>query len=157
MFNDPLQNLIHSLKYCHRPGIGIYLGEEIGKIVVYEPWFSHIDIVIPVPLHKGRLRERGYNQSEFIAQGISRFTGLPILTDGILRTIHTRSQTTLTPEKRLVNMANVFFVPHKQELKGFTIVLVDDVFTTGATLDSCSRVLLESGAKDVFALTIARA
>ena len=149
--------MIHALKYRHRPGIGYYLGEQLGKIVVGESWISHINKIVPIPLHKGRQRERGYNQSEFIARGLSNLTGIPIHTKSVIRTRHTRSQTTLTPEKRLVNVRDVFLVPNNQELNGCVFGLVDDVFTTGATLDSCSRVLLESGVSEVYALTIARA
>lgn len=157
VFDDSIQRMIHALKYRHRPGIGYYLGEQLGKIVVRESWISHINKIVPIPLHKGRQRERGYNQSEFIARGLSSVTGIPIHTNSVIRTRHTRSQTTLTPEKRLVNVRDVFLVPNNQELNGCVVGLVDDVFTTGATLDSCSRVLLESGVSEVYALTIARA
>lgn len=157
-FNQPVQRLVHLLKYRDRRSVGRYLGQWVGKVVVTEGWFSHIDSIVPVPLHAARLRERGYNQAEVIAQGLSAFTGLRVDPAAVIRRKMTKSQTRLTIEERRRNVNEVFGVPAGRNLSGARIVLVDDVFTTGATLDSCARALVETGgAETVYALTVARA
>ncbi len=156
-FNRPLQDLIHQLKYRNRPGIGRFLGSLLGKRVERDPDFPHITAVVPVPLHPLRKRERGYNQSEYIAQGISDETGVPILEDGLVRNRNTPTQTSLTPEARLANVERVFEAVRVDAVRGSTVALVDDIFTTGATINSCARTLLQAGTERVFALTVAHA
>ncbi|MBT5877024.1 MAG: ComF family protein [Candidatus Latescibacteria bacterium] len=118
---------------------------------------AHISWLVPVPLHRTRLRERGYNQSDFVTQGISTITKLPIQTGILERTRNTRSQTKLSQDERAVNMRDVFRVTDRAAVKNQRIGLVDDVMTTGSTFDSCAGALLEAGAEKVFALAIARA
>ena len=156
-FNTPLQDLTHQLKYRSRPGIGRFLGSLLGKRVEREPAFPHIVAVVPVPLHSLRRRERGYNQSEYIAQGISDETGIPVLRDVLVRNRNTPTQTSLTPDGRAANVEGVFDVIRTDAVRGSSLVLVDDVFTTGATINSGARSLILEGAERVFALTIARA
>jgi ComF family protein len=110
-----------------------------------------------MPLHPVRLRERGYNQSEWIGRGLSACTGTPLHTHQVVRLKATRSQTKLTPEERRRNVQGAFRVQDAPSLAGAHVALVDDVFTTGATLDSCASALMESGAAAVYALTAARA
>jgi len=156
-FNRPVQDLIHQVKYRNRPGIGRYLGFLLGKRVEREQGLSHITAVVPVPLHPLRKRERGYNQSEYIALGISDATGVPVLRNGLVRTRNTPSQTSLSPEARMANVAGVFEVDRVESVRGAAVALVDDIFTTGATLNSCARVLLRAGTESVSALTVGRA
>ena len=157
MFNQPVQALIHLLKYRRRRSIGVFLGECLGKIIVCEPWFAHIDTIVPLPLHSVRLRERGYNQSERIAKGFADYTGVPMNTGLVVRRRPTKTQTRLSIEQRRENVKDAFATPPGQSLKGRHIVLVDDVLTTGASLDSCARALVDGGAAAVYALTVARA
>lgn len=156
-FNRPLQDLIHQLKYRNRPGIGRFLGSLLAKRVEREAGIPHITAVVPVPLHPLRNRERGYNQSAYIAQGISDETGIPVLENVLARSRNTPTQTSLSPEARMANVEGVFEVSRAEAVRGATVSLVDDIFTTGATINSCARTLLQAGAERVFALTLARA
>lgn len=156
-FNRPLQDLIHQLKYRNRPGIGRFLGSLLAKRVEREPGIPHITGVVPVPLHPVRKRERGYNQSAYIARGISDETGIPVLENVLGRNRNTPTQTSLCPEARMANVEGVFDVARSDAVRGATVSLVDDIFTTGATINSCARALLQAGAGRVFALTVARA
>ncbi len=156
-FNRPLQDLIHQLKYRNRPGIGRYLGSLLAKRVEGEPGIPHITAVVPVPLHPLRNRERGYNQSAHIARGISDETGIPLLENVLVRNLNTPTQTSLSPEARMANVEGVFEAGRVEAVRGATVSLVDDIFTTGATVNSCARTLLQAGAGRVFVLTIARA
>ncbi|MDE2847219.1 MAG: ComF family protein, partial [Gemmatimonadota bacterium] len=108
-------------------------------------------------LHPLRRRERGYNQSACIARGISDVTGIPVLEDVLGRNRNTPTQTSLSPEARMANVEGVFELARSDAVGGATVSLVDDIFTTGATINSCARALLQAGAGRVFALTVARA
>ena len=156
-FNRPLQDLIHQLKYRNRPGIGLFLGSLLAKRVEQEPGMPHITGVVPVPLHPLRNRERGYNQSACIARGISDETGIPVLENVLARIRNTPTQTSLSPEERTANVEGVFEVCEVEAVGDATVSLVDDIYTTGATINSCARALLQAGAERVYALTVARA
>lgn len=116
-------------------------------------------VFIPVPLAPGRWRERGYNQSELLARGLARRTGGAVRTDVLLRVRETGSQTQLTPGERLVNVYSAFAVPEPRfaGIRGRSLVLVDDVITTGATLNACAGALLDGGASHVRYWTFGRA
>ncbi|MHB9034435.1 MAG: ComF family protein [Anaerolineae bacterium] len=113
------------------------------------------DLIIPVPLHRARLRERGYNQSVLLAVGLAERTGIPAMESALLRTKNTPAQVGLSREQRHQNMHGAF--RSMQSLNGRNILLIDDVCTTGATLEACAEVLVASGAHSVQALTLARA
>jgi ComF family protein len=112
---------------------------------------------MPVPLHKKRLRQRGFNQALLLAYGISKKYGLTLSFDNLARTRHTKPQVELSGKDRIANVAGAFSLRRPEMLAGRSVVLVDDVFTTGATLNECSRVLKDAGATRVMALTLARA
>jgi ComF family protein len=116
-----------------------------------------IDYLIPVPLHSSRLRERGYNQSDLLAADISDELSIPCLRQVLVRARNTRSMTALSPLRRRRNVADAFRVIPGTDLQGKHIVLVDDVFTTGATADACARILVLAGCAEVHVLTAARA
>jgi ComF family protein len=139
-----------------------YLGEKLGEILKdrLEPEFENglnIDIIIPVPIHKKRLRQRGFNQAELMAKPLSKAWGLAFDNKTLIRTKNTTAMSSLDPLERRSNIAGAFVIDKGQEggVKDKSILLVDDVYTTGSTLDECSRVLLEGGAKDVYVLTLA--
>jgi competence protein ComFC len=117
-------------------------------------WRSPADCIIPVPLSGQRRRLRGYNQSELLAKELSHLTGLPLERRALIRRRHTRAQATLTGDARWQNVWQSFRAGKAVPTGG--ILLIDDVVTTGATLDACARVLLSEGADAVFALTFAR-
>lgn len=152
---SPVQNLIHALKYQGCYDLGVELGKELGATIKMFPEFDGVDAIIPVPIHRARRRERGYNQAEAIAKGVADAVPVEILNDRLYRSRHTISQTTLSATERQRNVQNAF-AAHDKSLAGRTILLCDDVCTTGATLNICADRLLFAGAKRVVAAAVAK-
>ncbi len=119
--------------------------------------FSSYDLLIPVPLHRSRLRQRGFNQTVILGNILKKKYHLPLHTNILQRTAHTLPQVTLPVKARKVNMRNAFKVKESQSVEGKTILLLDDVYTTGATMNECARILKKSGASRVDGFVIARA
>jgi ComF family protein len=115
-----------------------------------------LDMVLPVPLHTRRLRERGFNQALLLAQGISERFAIPLVFDSLERTKFTRPQVELVGRDRMKNVSGAFALRYPHVVHGKRVLLIDDVFTTGATMNECSRVLKLAGAQSVTALTLAR-
>jgi len=136
-----VQHLIHQLKYSKKPGIGVYLGKLFGKDLLKSPNFQQIDVIIPVPLHPKRTKVRGYNQSEKISDGLSQTMKIPVDTTSFVRRTNTETQTRKNRFSRWENVKEVFSVEDENALKNKHILLVDDVITTGATIESCIRKL----------------
>ena len=136
-----VQHLIHQLKYKGNKEAGVFLGQQIGLSIKDAPLFQGIDYLIPVPLHPKRERQRGYNQSLMIARGINEVTGIPIGDKYLVRGVYTETQTHKTAEDRFKNVKDIFEVHFADELKGKHVLLIDDVLTTGATLESCAHQL----------------
>ncbi|MDN3587256.1 ComF family protein [Pedobacter aquatilis] len=144
-----VQNLIHNLKYNHKTEVGNLLGNMLGDRLNKSPIYENIDLIIPVPLHKKKLRIRGYNQSTFIAEGISEKMNVPLDENTLVRITSTESQTKKSRYSRYENMKDVFGITNPDVIKGKHILLIDDVITTGATLEACANALLENGAEKV--------
>lgn len=136
-----VQQLIHALKYRGNSEAGVFLGQELGKSIKEAPLFQGIDFLIPVPLHPKREKARGYNQSLMIAQGISEVTGIAIGSDLLARSVNTSTQTHKSKEERWKNVKDIFEVRHPERLQGKYVLLIDDVLTTGATLEACALTL----------------
>ena len=151
----PVQHIIHAIKYRGCRALGRSLGEELGRTMQVFPEFKGIDLVVPVPLHRARQRERGYNQAEEIAYGVGKVWGAQLLTDILVRKQHTTSQTHLSATARRGNVLDAF-VTTGNDLRGASVLLCDDVFTTGATLNACALQLCLAGAQSVSGLTLAR-
>lgn len=134
--------LIHHLKYHDHPEVGTYLGRLAANELNTSRFFEDIDLIIPVPLSKKKQRQRGYNQCDHIARGISEITGIPIHTNCIERKIDTDTQTHKGRMERWKNTEGIFHVTKPEEIKGKHLLLVDDVVTTGATLHACISILL---------------
>ena len=132
-----VQRLVHQLKYKGRKDIGIFLGDQYGQSLKYAPHFNSAHAIIPVPLHRKKLMQRGYNQSEQFAMGLSVSMNIPINTHLLERTKATDTQTRKSRFSRYQNVKEIFTVNSPQEWKGKHLLLVDDVITTGATLESC--------------------
>ncbi|MBI5915742.1 MAG: ComF family protein [Bacteroidetes bacterium] len=150
-----VQSLIHNLKYNGKTEVGIVLGRRFGLMLHRSPLFSGVDVIVPVPLHVRKERIRGYNQSEIFGNGLSESMGKPCMGNGLKRIIHSESQTKQSREARLQNVSEVFTVGKPEALKGKHILLVDDVLTTGATLEVCANRLLEIPGTKVSMATIA--
>lgn len=150
----PVQRLIHALKYRGCMALGAELGGELGRALRVFSEFDGVDLVLPVPLHAARRRERGYNQAETIAAGIARVLDVPMDARLLARTRHTGTQTTLGADARRVNVLGAFRAT--AALAGAHLLLCDDVCTTGATLNACAEVLLAAGAASVRAATVAK-
>jgi ComF family protein len=136
-----VQHLIHQLKYGKKPEIGVFLGKLFGKDLRKSPNFQEIDVIIPVPLHPKRAKFRGYNQSEKIAVGLSQTMNVPVDTTSFVRRTETDTQTRKNRFSRWENVKEVFAVDDENALKNKHILLVDDVITTGATIEGCIRKL----------------
>lgn len=153
-FEGPLQRALHQLKYKR----DIVLADALARVLC-EAWQRFAlpgGLVIPVPLSSQRMRERGYNQAGLLARGFAELAGLPYAPDGAARIRHTVSQVGLTAEQRQANVAGVFEA-RPRVVAGRSIILVDDVRTTGATLEACGAALRAAGAERVWGLTLARA
>ena len=153
-FASPIREMIHSFKYEGDPNL-----DKIMGVWMAAAWAQagHLaDAIVPVPLHHRRRGERGYNQSELLAQQVSAACSLPIWPNALKRIRYTEQQAHLGAAERQKNLADAFRADEAQ-VRGKCLVLVDDVFTTGATIRECAKALLESGAYDVCALTLTRA
>ncbi len=136
------QTLLHDLKYRGNRKTGLFLGRQLGQ-ELNQTRFSNCDVLVPVPLHQKRLRERGYNQSEIIARGVSEIMKIPVETSLLRRTRHNRSQTSMGRYERFQNVSDNFqLVRIPPNMDGKRILLIDDVVTTGATLEACCQILL---------------
>lgn len=152
-----VQNLLHNLKYKNHPEIAVALGRMYAQELLYYNYQNEFDIIIPVPLHKVRKRKRGYNQSEEFGKGLSEVLNIPCV-DGIIeRMLKTETQTKKTKLKRWNNVSEVFRITKPNQIHNKRILLVDDVITTGATLEACAKVLLESNCRDISIACIAAA
>lgn len=134
-----------------------YLGKPFAHILYdyYRRLDTHFDVVIPIPIHKSREKERGFNQAEILASEIERNTGL-VRNDIVVKAVDTPHQTGLSRENRLTNIIGSFEVVDKTAVKGKTILVVDDIYTTGSTINEVARILLEAGATAVYGLCLAR-
>jgi ComF family protein len=152
------QKLIHSLKYYGNKALAAYLGQTAAHELKKEGVYASIDTIIPIPLHPKKEKRRGYNQSEWIAQGIASVYGCTIDKKRLKRIADTQSQTLKTIYDRHVNVENIFELTDPEYFYGKHILLIDDVLTTGATVSSCIEALLcvPDIKISIFALSIAR-
>ncbi|MDX2002855.1 MAG: ComF family protein [Chitinophagales bacterium] len=150
-----VQNLIHELKYNGKQEVGIRLGQILGQDIKNSPHFKQIDLIVPVPLHKKRLSKRGYNQCDLFAEGISMATNIPFAPDVLSRVMYNESQTGKNRIDRFGNVQNIFECRAPHNIANKHILLVDDVVTTGATLEACSMELLKASNVAVSIATIA--
>jgi ComF family protein len=138
-----VQRMMHHFKYDGMHSIGNALGAIAGRQLNKSEVFKNVDYIIPVPLYKKRLRERGYNQSECFADGLASKMGGTVLANNLVRTVSTKTQTRKSRFARFENMQQVFAIKHPQQLQNKHILLVDDIVTTGSTLEACGAELLK--------------
>jgi ComF family protein len=152
-----VQNLLHNLKYKNRPDIGIFMGNIFGNQLIRIEKNPEIDFLVAVPLYYKKQIVRGFNQSDLIAQGLSESLNVPHETHIISRAKATDTQTRKTRIERYQNVDDVFVVENPEKILNKRIGLVDDVLTTGATMEVCANCLIEAGAKDVSIFSLASA
>ncbi len=152
-----VQKMLHQLKYNHHPEIGVKLGKVFGSELKQLGFGSAIDFIIPVPLHPARIRKRGYNQSAKFAEGLGHALSLPWDESISIRKWSTKTQTNKSKQERWENVKNVFSIREGSLVKGKSILLVDDVITTGATLEACGSHLVACGCSQLSVACIAEA
>lgn len=150
-----VQRLIHQLKYKGQTGLGTKLGILLGERLRTSAAYQQADLLIPVPLHFTRQRSRGYNQSECIANGMALAMGLPVQSNQLVRLQATSTQTRKNRYNRFENMQSVFGLTNPAQLAGKHVILLDDVITTGATLEACGQLLLDHGVAKLSIVAIA--
>jgi ComF family protein len=155
-YEGPIKELLQTFKFARAEYLAGTLREIFMKGMVRKLDWENFDFVVPIPLHPRKLKERGFNQSYILAQTVREVTGLRILRDGIIRIKYSEGQTLQDKKARLENIRGSFEIRKFEKLQGKKIVLVDDVLTTGATIQECSRVLKEAGAESVEVLVLAR-
>jgi ComF family protein len=138
-----IRNLIHNLKYKGIKEIGYELGKIYGRSLAAAGFTDDIDLIIPVPLHPSKMRTRGFNQSEAISMGLSDSTRLPLDIKSLERTVISATQTKRSRYERWTNVEGIFTVTDPLAIKGKHILLVDDVITTGSTIESCTNELVK--------------
>ncbi|HAF17330.1 MAG: ComF family protein [Thermacetogeniaceae bacterium] len=155
-FEGPVREAVHYFKFCGRRELAYPFGELMAALLVQLFPFRSFSAVVPVPLHINRLRERGYNQAALLAGVIARILKIPLQEEALLRVRETPSQTSLSRQEREANMKNAF-IPGKEALllKGKRVLLVDDVYTTGATVKECCQVLASAGVGEVYVIALA--
>jgi ComF family protein len=137
-----VRHMIHQLKYKGRKDVGVFLGEKYGRDLRDSSLFRGIDTIVPVPLHRRKQAIRGYNQSEQFAIGLGMSMGLPVDGYSLWRMKGSETQTRKSRYSRWENVSELFGVRNREKLEGKHILLVDDVITTGATLEACAQALL---------------
>ena len=152
-----VQHMIHRFKYKGRQQIGTFLGRIYGYKLAKQSPYNTIDMIIPVPLFKKKQMKRGYNQSEVFAKGLAIALNVPVETNLLFRIRESESQTKKSPSERWENVKEIFAVTHPEQLENKHILLVDDVFTTGATIESCASTLLKESNCKISVVTIAYA
>jgi competence protein ComFC len=152
-FTGSLRDAVHSLKYQRNLGLGEFFSIPLAQVIQRERW--QIDLITAVPLNKKRRKERGYNQAEILARPVAKKMGISYSSNLIQRIKHTNSQVGLSLQERQNNVVNAFLaVPAL--VKSKNVLIIDDVATTGSTMDACAKALMDAGTKNVFALTLAK-
>jgi len=156
-FSFETQTIIHFLKYRYFSNLAFKIGKSMAHRIIKNNILDENAVLIPIPLHSTRARERGYNQSYLLCQALATETGFTIENHALKRIRYTSSQTKLTAAERQQNVKNAFVVTDREKIVDKTIVLVDDVITTGATMNACASELMRNGAKEIILLSAVKA
>lgn len=144
-----VRTIIHNIKYKNKQTGGVLIGKRIGNYLKEKGLFNKIDIILPVPIHKKKLMERGYNQSALLAKGINSISAIQFSDEILIRKAYKHTQTKKSKYKRWENMQDVFACVSSKQIANKNILLVDDVVTTGATTEACIAKLYQNGAQSV--------
>jgi ComF family protein len=150
-----VQHLIHQLKYKGHKEIGIFLGEIYGSQLMEIPLYKDIDLIIPIPLHKSKLKKRGFNQAELFARGLARSMQKDIDVKSLVRQVASSTQTKKTRYRRWENVSDFFRMENPEKIVGKKILVVDDVITTGATMEAFIQTIQTAANVEVSAVSIA--
>ncbi len=152
-----IQPIIHDLKYKGNKQAGVKLGSLFGKDLVGSEFIKTIDYIVPVPLHSKKIKQRGYNQSEIISKGISLSTNIPVVSNNLIRKIHNPTQTKLSKSQRWENVEGIFDIINPDQFTNKHILLVDDIITTGSTIEASANAILKAKNTKISVATIGEA
>ena len=152
---SPYNNLLHRIKYKDHPEIAVNLARAAATEMCIQGFFDGIDAIIPLPLSKKKERLRGYNQSDYIAKGLSQKSGVPVIRGCVARTVANETQTHKNRDERWQNVDGIFAVLKPEQLQGKHLLLVDDVVTTGATIAACAKCMTSLHGTKVSLFTLA--
>lgn len=138
-----IQNMMYHLKYQGRYRIGVLLGELFGAELLTLPHWQSVSAIVPIPLHPKKYKKRGYNQSDAIAEGMSKKMHIPYLPNAIIRNTNTQTQTKKSKEERWKNVEQIFDIQYPELLENQHVLLLDDVITTGSTMEACAEIMLK--------------
>ena len=155
-YSTVTRDLLLKLKFERKPLIASFFADFLAQHFASLYWLVKVDVVVPAPMHWFKHFARGYNQAELLANGMASQFGMPI-SNALKKTRHTQPQVRLARSERLKNIGDSIEVRRPEDIRGKTVLLIDDVMTTGTTCSECARVMYEAGAEEVFALTVARA
>ncbi|MDD5454690.1 MAG: ComF family protein [Candidatus Ratteibacteria bacterium] len=150
-----MRELIHLFKYKKNDYLDKFLAGFLIEKILRGDDLKNADFIVPVPMHMFDKFKRGYNQTELLACQVSKIVGIPMLSDRLIKHKRIPSQTALSTEERFKNVKDAFTIKNSKILEGKTILLIDDIFTTGATLNECSKILRRAKVRHVNALTLA--
>jgi ComF family protein len=156
LFETPIRDAIHALKYDKRESVAEPLADILEEVWKQEAELHSVEALVPLPIHRRREKERGFNQSALLAQRLSQRLSLPVLEGVLSRPVYRRPQVGLSAADRASNVEGVFQVSPSEAVAGRKLLLVDDVMTTGATCNEAARTLLQAGAAEVRVLVLAR-
>jgi ComF family protein len=157
VYEGVLKKAILKYKFKRRLALSDPLGALMVKYIERNMYMKMIDLIVPVPLHHSRMKERGFNQAEFLAHVISKYYNVPTVSGMLFRVRETHPQFNLPKRDRFMNVRGAFEIKGSAFAREKNILLVDDIYTTGATTSECTRVLKNSGASSVHVLTLSRA
>ncbi len=152
-----VQSLMHRFKYKGKKEIGHYLGLIYGEVLKRDAVLNNAELIIPVPLHPEKLRKRGYNQSLWFAKGLAQVLQIPVEEENLVRVVASLTQTRKSRYERWENVESIFEVKHPERLQNKHLILVDDVITTGATIEACAQTLLKAASCKISCLALAYA
>ena len=156
-YENGIDRAVQTMKFNGQPRLAEAFAYLLLEEYLKAPALPRIDLIMPVPMHKSKKRQRGFNQAELLARKISGFLDIPLDTDTLVKTRGTKPQSSLTRPERLQNLVNAFEVRNIRNIRNKNILLVDDVITTGTTINTCGKILYENGAARIYAMVVAKA